>query len=298
MSRVWPGPDLRDGTTVSLTTDTHAGEKPFSNEFFRRTGEDLDAQAAHTHGFIHTGDGVHWANPTPEDAEFKAWLQARRTNTGKPWVAVAGNHDLASYIDPKPWRTAAAWATSVGANESGDDVQDMGDMRVIGISPEDWINDPVTGWGHLTLSPAKLAWLDGQLSATNRPCWIAIHSAPEEQYGGTAHIEPIAAFAELIGSHSNAVGVLSGHLHAAFKLPRLHTRSVAMGGRRVFTVNGAASGGTMNGIAHADHQWQSPSISTFITYKGDAIDVRWRNHLERRWDVSAYGKIMTVRLAG
>lgn len=278
-----PFPDISQGTTVSLTTDTHIGEFPFVTEFTKRVGEDLDSLKAYTHGYIHAGDAMHWSTPgAPEDAATAAWYAARRTNTGKPLVAVAGNHDLASYVVPKPWRTDIEWATAVSP---GSPVQDMGDMRVIGVSPDDWKADPETGWGQMTLSSAKLNWLDTQLSlAGSRPCWVVTHSAPEEQYGGTAHVEPIAEFAEIIGSHQNAVGVLSGHLHALYTVRPNHCRVTEMGGRRVFTVNGPAAGGRMNGVPFADHQYKSPAVSMFLTYDDGKLTARWRSHLDRKWD--------------
>lgn len=286
MSRPWPYPDLRNGTTVSLTTDSHMGEWSFTQNFLDRAGADMDDLKVASQGFVHAGDLIHWSTPAaPEDATAKQWLADRKAaSPAIPQVFVPGNHDLASYVDPMPHRTSSQWATAMGVS-SPLTVADMGGVRVLGVAPDDWVNDPVTGWGQMTLSPATMTWLDQQLTAAgSRPCWIAMHSALEDQYGGTAHAEPIAGLQSLIGSHQNCIGVLSGHLHTAYRTNVNHVKSITVGGRRIFTVNGPAGGGRMNGIAVADHQWQSPVISMFVTYLGDAIDVRWRNHLERRWD--------------
>lgn len=290
-----PFPRIQDGTTVALTTDTHIGEFPFVTDFANRVGRDLDSLKDYTHGYIHAGDAMHWSNPSsPEDEAAKNWYAARRA-TGKPLLAVAGNHDLASYVAPKPHRTDVEWAA---ATLPGNPVQTMGDMKVIGVNPDDWIAHEVGGWGQLTLSQSKLDWLDSQLTqAGNTPCWVVVHSAPDEQYNGTtAHIEPIQGFADVIGSHNNAVGVLSGHLHALYTSRPNHCRTTLIGGRKVFTVNGAAGGGRMNGIAFADHQFKSPAVSTFITYEGDSISVRWRSHLDRRWDFGLGKQVYRVKL--
>lgn len=301
-ARAWPMPDLRNGTTLHLITDTHFGQRWFTPSWLEQVGADMDRLRASAHGHVHAGDMVQWQlEEEPEDDQFLSWLADRRGADGKPWAFANGNHDMASYFGTLPRRDAAAWADALGLRSQNTAV-DMGDVRVITVGPETWDTpDGGASVGDCVLSTATLEWLDEQLSATSRPCWITSHAPLWEQYGGVGgvgwYVNPQAQLADLIGSHSNAVGWLSGHRHVDIKTEAEHATSVTVGGRRIFVVNGPAAGGRMNGLTFDEHQQKSPCLSMYVTFLGDAIDVRWREHLRGRWETDGTSRTRHVLLA-
>lgn len=314
-SRVWPLPNLRNGTTINLITDSHAGARFFTPDRHARMGDDLDDLRAATHGHVHAGDSIHWVTDDgtgelPEDAEFLALVNGRKAKSGKPWVLVPGNHDYSSFTGPNyPKRDAAAWASAVGV-PSHLSVTDIGDVRVLGIGPDRWDYDVAKDtYGTCLIPPATLTWLDRQLTAAgSRPVFIACHSPLWEQYakdavagdfvnGSDWFVSPKDNLTAIIDGHPNVAGWISGHVHADIDVRPSHARSMTVGSRRIFAVNGPASGGRMEGLVFADQQLKSPIQSMFITYMGDAIDVRWRDHLSRQWDYAGTDRVRHILLA-
>lgn len=283
-TRVWPYPDLRNGTTIHHMTDTHHGLRNETDERLKRFAVNMEQMRVAHAGHVHTGDMVDWdAIPTdaPEDAAYVSWRQQiRGLDGGKPWSEVVGNHDLQSFATHS-YRTSAQWAASVGA-PGVNTTTEMGGLWVIGLGPEQW---RFMDGENSVLSSATLTYLDQQLTAAgSTPCVIATHVPPNEQYASTAGAQqPSASLAAIVGSHSNAVAWISGHRHANPSTDDAHVGIATIGGRRLFVVNGPAVGGGMSGSVYEQYAWTSPSLSMFISYLGDAIDVRWRDHLSSTW---------------
>jgi len=315
-TRTWPLPDLRNGTTVHLVTDQHEGFRFFTPDRHARMGADLDLLKASAHAHVDAGDTIHWQTDDgtgvdPEDPTVNAWFAARATaEPGVPWVRVPGNHDLSSHTTPYPKRDATAWAAAAG-QASPLTVTDAGDVRILGIGPDRWDYDQAGAtFGTCLLSPATLAWLEAQLTAAGtRPVWIANHAPLWEQYAAdttpadfTAGAEwwtsPRDQLAQIIDAHPNVVGWLSGHVHANVDTRPAFARSMTVGARRIFAVNGPASGGRIEGVDFDHQQYDSPTQSLYVTYLGDAIDVRCRDHQAGQWHALAGQQVRHVLLTG
>lgn len=286
----WNYPDLRNGTTLHHITDNHFGDRFFTTNLLDRVASDMAVLKASHQGHVHTGDMVMWRGSTglpPEDSLYTAW-RGKIKSDGKPYAEVPGNHDLGSYGSAN-YRTKEQWATAVGV-PSANSVTRMGDMIVIGLSPDVWMPAyPADGFLDPVLSPATLSWLDTQLTlAGSTPVWLANHVPPVGQYSAStaSTAQPGADVDALIAGHPNVVGWLSGHWHVDINNQPDHVRTVVQGGRNLFAVNAPAAGGLLTGVDQSVQQWASPAQSMFVTYLGGAIDVRWRDHSARRWTTS------------
>ena len=304
MSRAWPYPDLRNGTTVNLITDIHMGKRSFVDQWAAKMSDDLYRMRAAMAGSVQAGDAIDWFNDpsTPEDNLYKVWRDAHKTQLGLPLAECVGNHDLASHATGGPVRNVQQWATAVGVS-SQNTVVTMGGVKVITVGPDTWGFQGVGGPDQSVLSPATLTWLDGQLSAAgSTPCWIAAHSPLYEQFPAYSDgwlQAPKAELDALISAHPNVIGWLSGHLHTDITITPEHAGVITVGSRKIFAVNGPPIGGRLTNIDFNGHQWVSPdnvgsgvSQSMLVTYLGDAIDVRWRSHTGRRWAKDGNGNQM------
>jgi hypothetical protein len=247
-----------------------------------RIVRDQETLGATCHGHVNGGDLTHDSTGT-WDAAYRAWRAALNLD-GLPYLEAVGNHDLE--MPAGTIRTAAQWAAAVGVC-SQNRVADMGDVRVITIGPDLWGTNNAAG--EQVLSEATLVWLDEQLTAAgSRPCFIAAHCALAQQYPEDVGISvvygPSDRLTEIIDGHPNAVGWLSGHKHVPIDTRPEHARTMTVGSRTIYAINGPpAGGGKLPGMAWADHQWKNVNQSMYLTYLGDALDVRWRDHLAGKW---------------
>lgn len=269
MTRPWPYPDLRNGTTIHHVTDTHFGTR-YQTSFMRpRIADDLTVLRATHAGHIHTGDMIDWSDTTPEDAAYLAWRDKITGADSKPFVQVVGNHDLQGFTT-KQTRTSQQWAGIVGLN-SFNTVTDIGDVRVLGMGPDSWA---LWNGEKSVLSGATLTWLDEQLTAAgSRPCVIATHVPPDEQYVTYAdYQQPQANLDDIVGAHDNVLAWLSGHRHINPLTEPAHATVATIGGKQVACINGPAAGAS----GESESMWV-----TFLD-SGD-VDIRWRSHLKRQW---------------
>lgn len=300
-TRVWPYPDLRNGTTIHHITDTHFGLRDEVDGRFPAISADLELLKASHVGHVHSGDMVDWdASPSagPEDTQYLAWRDGVKAKDGLPWAEIVGNHDLQSFATGAT-RTSAQWATSMGLS-SQNTVTSMGGVKIIGLGPDSWATQITAA--PCVLSAATLTFLDQQLTAAgSTPCFIATHVPPNEQYPSNAPngvATPVANLDGIVAGHSNVVGWLSGHRHANPDTDAAHAGVVSVGGRNLFVVNGPAAGGRMSGVAYENYTFQSPSLSMFITYLGGALDVRWRDHSAMGWKLTAGQQFKHLLLTG
>lgn len=306
-TRAWPWPDLRHGTTLHHITDTHLGQRFFTSAWMDAIGIELDRFKTSAAGHVHTGDIIQWQlSVTPEDAEWLEWVAARRAASSLPWAVALGNHDLASYFNTLPSRTSAQAATALGLPGQNYTVV-MGSgantVWVIVVAPDAWASpDGGVSVGDCVLSPATLAYLDTQLTAAGSiPCFIACHAPLYEQYAGAGgvgwYVNPRTTITALLDGHPNAVGWLSGHRHVNVQAEPSHARSDVVGSRRMYLINSPAACGRQNDLTFDQHQFQSPALSMYLTYLGDALDVRWREHLRHRWETVGGTRIKHLLLA-
>lgn len=297
----WPLPDRRDGTVIALVTDRHHGQRFFTESTMDRVADDLIALRSVAHGVVDAGDAINWddEDPQAEDDLAHDWTNRVKAGTGLPYVWVPGNHDLSSYAFPDVERTALSWAGSVGQPSHLTETT-VGDLTILGIGPDNWDQwqgpgDVPATVGPCIIAPATLDWLEDKLTqAGNNPVMIANHAPLWEQYekegiGGVRagvkwFTNPHDQLTDLIDSHPNMVGWLSGHLHVNIDTrATTHARTIMVGSRKIFAVNGPAASGAMEGISSADQQLKSPALTTWITYEGNAIQVRWYDHKNRGW---------------
>lgn len=310
---IWPGPDMRAGTTLHLITDTHfgaAGNADWLHEWMDRAAEDIVGLKDSCHGHVDTGDCIHWdkAGDQPtEDSWYVAWRD-KVTQDGLPFALTDGNHDLDSFDSSNVYanRTSAQWARDVGWTPGANNVTDIGQVRVISFAPPA-LNSPdpgagggVDGW---FLSDATLDWIEAELAAADRPCFLATHCPLYTQYpvsnpNNMYNIDLAnPRLVDIIGAQEAAVGVLTGHVHVDIDNVN-HARVLNVGGRNVFSVNGPpCGGGRMSSVAAADHQWQNPAQTMYLTYDGGKnLTLRWRDHLRRQWTTSAGDLVRTITL--
>lgn len=287
----WPYPDLRNGTTLHHITDSHVG-KPYADWRTGRMIRDMERLRTSAVGHVHSGDVVNWSPSTvPEDNEYLSFRANVQAVDGQlPWLEVVGNHDTWS-SKTKATRTPMQWAHSLGKSHFNT-VCDMGDMRIIGIGPDQpWDDDPTTVEVRsvCVITVDTIAWLDEQLTlAGSRPCVIVSHAYHPDQFGGNtplvSEVGPKGDLYDVIAAHDNAVMWLTGHMHTDPASPNV-AKVVTVGARKIFALCGPATGGRMQGVAQDPSNYinYSPCLSTYVTYLGDAVDVRWRDHLRGNW---------------
>lgn len=301
MTRPWPYPDLRSGTTLHHITDTHVGNRPENDNYLSRVQDQLCSELRVSHaGHVHSGDIINSvAEHVTQDAKWLRFEGVVTAADGLPFVKVPGNHDLdradkAGVVH----RSSAEWAAAYGM-PSFNTVTDIGDLRILGVGPDEYRpGEFKTGEadGKFELSMNTITWLDEQLTAAgSRPCVMVTHTPPWEQVDFDYSIAPRGPLDDLVGGHDNMVMWLSGHRHINVQLWDSHAVVATIGGRKVFCVNGPAAGGQV-WKDNPDYPWETQDFSLFVTYLGDAVDIRYRDHLSRAWTTSTYGPIAHLLL--
>lgn len=278
MSREFPFPRAEDGTTVLLSTDLHTGRRPWTANQLLRAGQELDRMMSYCDGHIIGGDLIHWGKAaTPEDTEYVAWENQRRAATSKPVVRVAGNHDLATFVSPYTTRTITQWKAATGFTQHNT-VTDIGGLRVIAISPDDW---PFVHVSPMSLPKATTDWLDAQVAATTKPVLVLTHPPLKEHHPGHMDDDTAARIASIIANRPNLVAWASGHRHCDIQTDLNHVKAVSYGARTIACINGPAAGGQPQNSVN--DPWDAPLYATTISYRPGRVVVRWRNLLTRQW---------------
>lgn len=181
---------------------------------------------------------------------------------------LVGNHDLQGGRSGPTLQTA--WGVN-GLNWT----YDMGDFLVIGISPD----TGALGNGAdatVTLEQATLDYLDAQLDAATKDCWIACHSplpgitgAPTSEWW----INPLTSVEAILDAHDNAIAWVSGHIHQEAQAA---LRNV--GSRSVVNANVPAIAYTNPGDDITD-----PVQSILATHIDGGVELRIRDHNRRHY---------------
>lgn len=286
----WPLPDMSRGTTLSLSTDHHFGERTFTQAWLDRCGRDLIRLKDHSHGYVLTGDMTDWAIAGPtgytaDDAAYIAWRDTVKA-TGKPYIDIPGNHDLEDHTvtNSNTYRTSAAWASVMGRSQANG-VLDIGHLRIIAVVPDIWrLVDEGDPHQNFVISPEMFSWMTEQVNATTRPVVIAAHLTPREHYGaGKSAAQPEVDVAAWVGANPRVIGWLSGHQHSDPLTPSVWAKVITVGGREIFSINAPAAGGRMVGTTSANHQFQSRQGSVYVSFYGNTCEVRIRNHHDASW---------------
>lgn len=318
-------PQKREGQTVTFVTDLHAGKATYgtngsSGTYFltpeqhRIMGEDMDMLSRYSDVVGLGGDLVDWRGTTPEDAEFKAFYNARINRTTK-YLGAYGNHDYAAYNSPYPNRNVASLSSSFGFPKFGHlpagDLATDG-VQVVALSQEtmrfnEWLSlagaaadsrpavKPGRGF-QLTDNASNqydtttaFGYLRSRLQ-TGRPTWIMMHYPLIQQYsGGDLDTTTAAKMTDVITKFPNVIGVLSGHRHANFMREAGSVGRTTVTGngstRYVASVNAPASGGQIAtaGGPSIEYPWDSPFMATVVTYSPGSVLVRFRDLIRRAW---------------
>ena len=209
-----------------------------------------------------------------------------------PAYTVLGNHDV---MHNK--RTAAAWAKTYG-NKAPSYVIDLDFVRIIALAPDRDLPKEQSG----TLSPATLKWLEQRLKNAGRDCWIACHwplyktvmGDPGNLYTSAMesfHAKPDGQIRALLARHPNAKVWISGHTHSPLEAPGLITRAKLPGDRSIVSINLSA----IVGVGKT-REPEDPIRSLYLSHFPGKLEIRFRDHGERRWLTVRGNRVQTVRL--
>ena len=251
--------------------DLHAGA--IRPQRLRRVLDDvrsLPAPALH----LQIGDATEHGRPE-QDEIARDWL-ARLPG---PFRTILGNHDVMGGR-----RSVSAWARAYGLR-SQNFVVDLPFVRLIAVGPTRMGDGRESG----LLAPDTLAWLARKLERSRRGCWIACHWPLRDTVGGdprrhftsrmlSFHAKPDRELRALLAEHPKARAWLSGHTHSPLGAPGLVSRVHLGRGRTIVAVNLSALVGVGKRRDPAD-----PLRSVYLTRGRRGIEVRFRDHGERRW---------------
>lgn len=211
-----------------------------------------------------------------EDVLARRWLGRLPAR----YYAAVGNHDLMHK------RTAKQWATAYGY-QSQSYVVDFPTLRIIVVGPERDYAPERAG----ELSDRTLKWLEARIrNAPEKTCWIVCHwplkntvlnDKRNTLYTSNMlkfYAKPDGRIRALLARYPNARAWISGHTHSPIDAPGLLTRAKLPRGRKIVTVNCSAIVGVGKKRDATD-----PIRSLYITHFPGRMEVRFRDHGERRW---------------
>ena len=282
--RAWPTPLRTDALRLTIVSDTHFGRRDFTQTAMSTAGPSLDREASRTDIFVDLGDAIHWRyadQKTAEDSAAKAWTAARKTATGKPWYAIAGNHDLQSYGTPFPNRTGDQWAADMGVGSRNQVVDWQDWARLVLVSPQTQVYDESKpGHAPMELSAAEVAWIKARADEVpERRVLVFFHAPLPAQY--TSHMKDTLA-QDMVAETPNIIGWVSGHRHVNLATDQYCFINHPASGRIIHHVNVPTFGGATGG--YADDRWGQPFLSTHLTILPEGgLEVRCRDHMQSRW---------------
>lgn len=160
-----------------------------------------------------TGDLVNDGNSEAYD-----WLFEQFAQTGVPYFAIAGNHDVTHEIGVGlPYEQRLHLPLTPDAR--------LLDCHHHSISSVGWqllmLDSAIGGQTHGAISSSALSWLDRTLSQDASPALIALHHHPLPV--GSAWIDAYAlsnadAFWAIIDKYPHAKAIICGHVHQAWQL--------------------------------------------------------------------------------
>lgn len=170
-----------------------------------------------------TGDLVNDGNSDAYD-----WLFAQFAQTGVPYFAIAGNHDVTHEI-------------GIGLpHDQRLHLPIRPDARLLNchrhaLDPVGWqllmLDSTISGETHGVIDSSALSWLDKTLQQHSSPTIIALHHHPLPV--GSAWIDAYAlqnreAFWTIIDKHCHVQGIVCGHVHQAWHLQPTIDHSVQL----------------------------------------------------------------------
>lgn len=289
--RTWRQPII-EASTLHCIGDVHHTTVGISDRLSRNNhvADDLnhgDVPDSGEHLFL--GDITN-VGSVAEDAAFQAWAA---TFPGDK-LYVIGNHDVGMATNIRtPAQWAAAYATPGNQPNYIYDL-DFG-VRLIVVSFDSIPGDGTT----IRLSDDTMTWLDAQLTAAgNTPCFVLCHAPLYDTVlgpvdvgygngsqdsgffaigGSSAAATNSIPILNLLASHSNVKAWISGHTHTPIETPTIVT-SLVVGSNTIACINTSS----VAYLVGPQGAWLRP-CSPYITYLGDRIEVRWRDHFRKLW---------------
>ena len=195
-----------------------------------------------------------------------------RIARGVPSLWVPGNHDLWD----RPNRLRSEWESVYG--RPGNSYLDLpSGLRIVGFCP-DFHTSPDATW---QLDSGTLAWLDSACGSTSNPVLLADHYPPAE-LGFSSTIQPADAFTDLVSSHPNICGMLTGHLHLNIDTAQ-STNLLTIGNRTNFPVVSDVSSIFSQTLTDRSQSARVPTISWFVTVYPDRWLIHYRSHGAQHW---------------
>lgn len=283
MTREFAAPTSTEGFKVTVISDTHFGRRSWTNDAMANAARSFDAMSSITDLFVHGGDVIHWNTAgamASQDSSAKAWINARKTNTGKPWKLIAGNHDLCSYGTPFPSRTGDQWATDYG--ESKMSFIDHSDwLRILFVTPNEQLyNTTDGGYMPMALGNDQVTWIvDRAGEVPNRQVYVVFHAPLPSQF--PSHMDGSNLMTQLEQA-TNIIGWVSGHRHTNVETDNLAFLNFKVQTRLIHHINVPTFGGATGG--YTDDRWGQPFVSTHLTiHKDKSVEIRFRDHMQNRW---------------
>lgn len=236
---------------------------------------------------LQSGDSTEHGLPE-EDVLALRWLG----RLPGPHHTILGNHDVMHNN-----RTAKQWAEVYGY-ESPNYVIDLPFLRIVCVGPDR--DQPADRSG--TLSDATLEWMKLRLERAGRDCWIACHWPLQKTVMGNSaklytsamqsfYAKPDLKIRALLARHRNAKAWLSGHTHSPIDAPGFVTRAPLARDRSILSVNLSAIVGVGKTREPSD-----PIRSVYLTHLPGRIEIRFRDHGQRRWKTVGGRRVVTVKV--
>ncbi|MEA2703547.1 MAG: 3,5-cyclic-AMP phosphodiesterase [Actinomycetota bacterium] len=298
VTRPWPLP--RGGVTLHCIGDIHAGivhqtklDKCAADSV---NGLLLPTVAAR----LQLGDLTE-AGTAPQITQFNAWWSSI---TGAPKYLAMGNHDFFAGATP------AQWATAFGMPSNNYTATIAAGLKLIVIGADGLTADesnPAWDGVRIRLSNATLSFLDTELGNTSSDCIIACHAPIKDTVLGGASayqssdspwfvtsqnaLTTSSGILAVLAAHTNAKAWICGHTHSPIDASGLVT-FVTAGSHKVACISTSAIVYVGQNSGVASQYFGDPMHGLYVTYFGDRIEVRFRNHGAGMWN-SASGVRMT-----
>lgn len=278
-TRPWPYPDM--SKTIHFIGDPHYGGTLSAR--LAKVKADLDrvpAPLCH----VSVGDLVH--DSANMNAPAAAWMEA----LDAPWYSALGNHDILDNF-----QTPAQWAAAIGMPGKNYTV-DLGLVLLVFVGPDGLAEgDSVT----ITLSQATLDWLDAQLTAATKDCWVVCHAPLKDTVVGSTSVvwssaeaafyaEPNTSIRTILNNRTRAKAWISGHTHSPTTTTDfLKTENV--GSRTIAAIN-------CSGLQYVGrtNEWYDDLKTLYLTKTDSGIEVRVRNHGGGVWGAINGAKVTTL----
>jgi len=262
---------MRPGRRAKLVDDFRNGRLPVPDGGHWTTGD-----------LIHRGQEV-------ENLDARDILRQLADNTGQTVWPVIGNHDI---YDNR--QSPLQWARWWGLPAPSYTV-DLGFvlMIVVGLGEQRNNPDGTPNRGGCFVDDTTLVWLDHQLQAAGKDCWIICHAPMRDTITGTdrgptviSYAQPDAPIAQVIADNPTAKAWISGHTHTPTGTPdAIVTKTI--NGRNMAHINasGLVNTALPGESINWDVDWLDRMDTLWVTYVDEhRYEIRYRNHGAGVWN--------------